>query len=97
EDTEYDFEADPFASREELPARPPRRLDLFEAAAVTDATEPEAPTPGTSDKNVSRPALCIQPREGRLHIFLPPVRQLSEYLELVAAVEDTCRYLEMPV
>jgi uncharacterized protein (DUF2126 family) len=44
-----------------------------------------------------RPALCVQAREGRLHIFLPYASKLADYLDLLAAVEDTCQYLGMPV
>ena len=39
----------------------------------------------------------MQAREGRLHVFLPYAPNLADYLDLVSAVEDTCRYLKMPV
>jgi hypothetical protein len=44
-----------------------------------------------------RPSLCVQAREGRLHVFLPYASRLSDYLDLVAAIEDTCQYLQTPV
>jgi uncharacterized protein (DUF2126 family) len=44
-----------------------------------------------------RPALCVQAREGRLHVFLPYASTLADYLDLLAAVEDTCQYLHKPV
>ena len=44
-----------------------------------------------------RPSLCVQAREGRLHVFLPYASKLADYLDLVAAVEDTCQYLQKPV
>ncbi|WP_437192325.1 DUF2126 domain-containing protein [Planctomicrobium sp. SH527] len=44
-----------------------------------------------------RTALCIELREGRLHIFMPPVESLEDYLELIAAIEATCAALKMPV
>ena len=46
---------------------------------------------------VIRTALCIEPRDGRLYIFMPPQEYLEDYLDLVAAVEDTARDLQMPV
>jgi uncharacterized protein (DUF2126 family) len=44
-----------------------------------------------------RTALCVEPRAGRLHIFLPPVECLEDFLELIAAVETTAAELQMPV
>jgi len=44
-----------------------------------------------------RPSLCVQAREGRLHVFLPFIPVLADYLDLIGAVEDTCRYVNMPV
>jgi len=44
-----------------------------------------------------RTALCVDPREGKLHIFLPPVDRLEVYLDLIAAVEATAAELELPV
>ena len=44
-----------------------------------------------------RPSLCVQAREGRLHVFLPYTPKLADYLDLLSAVEDTCQYLRIPV
>jgi uncharacterized protein (DUF2126 family)/transglutaminase-like putative cysteine protease len=46
---------------------------------------------------VIRTALCVEPRKGRLHIFMPPVETAEAYFALVRAVEDTAAALEMPV
>lgn len=46
---------------------------------------------------VVRTALCVEPRDGRLHVFLPPVTMIEDYLELIAAIEDTAASLSMPV
>lgn len=42
-------------------------------------------------------ALCIEPRKGKLHIFLPPLRSLESYLLLVTAIEETAKQLQLPV
>ncbi len=39
----------------------------------------------------------MQVREGKLYIFMPPVEYLADYLDLVAAIEDTAAYTRMPV
>jgi uncharacterized protein (DUF2126 family) len=46
---------------------------------------------------VPHTAVCIEPRQGRLHIFMPPLSQLEHYLDLLAAIEATAEKLTMPV
>lgn len=47
--------------------------------------------------DVVRTAICIEPREGRLHVFMPPIDRLEVYLDLVASIEETCEQLQTPV
>lgn len=42
-------------------------------------------------------ALCVEPRAGNLHVFMPPLGQLEDYLELLAEVEATAGKLGLPV
>ena len=48
-------------------------------------------------RHIIRTALCVQPRDGRVHVFMPPVERLEDYLELVAALEHTAEVLAMPI
>ncbi len=56
-----------------------------------------APGRGESASWLVRTALCVEPRHGRLHIFMPPVRSLEHYLDLIAAIEDTAELLGTPI
>jgi uncharacterized protein (DUF2126 family)/transglutaminase-like putative cysteine protease len=47
--------------------------------------------------HVLHTALCVEPREGRLYVFLPPLTHLEHYLDLVASIEATAAELRMPV
>ena len=68
------------------------RRGLREAAMPVAETLIAAPTSQTI-----RTAICVEPREGRMHVFMPPVSRLEDYLNLVEAVEDTAEELSMPV
>ncbi len=55
------------------------------------------PQRGESAAWIIRTALCVEPRGGRLHVFMPPVATLEDYLELITAVQDTAAELKTPV
>jgi uncharacterized protein (DUF2126 family) len=39
----------------------------------------------------------VQPRDGRLHVFLPPLKLAEDFVDLITSVEDTAAELTMPV
>lgn len=55
------------------------------------------PASGQSAAGIVRTALCAEPREGRLYLFMPPLAHLEDYLELVAAIEAVAAELGCPV
>jgi uncharacterized protein (DUF2126 family)/transglutaminase-like putative cysteine protease len=63
------------------------------------AEEPAATPPGRFESApwIVRTALCVEPRDGVLHVFMPPLELVEEYLELCAAIESTAAALKMPV
>jgi uncharacterized protein (DUF2126 family)/transglutaminase-like putative cysteine protease len=75
------------------PATAPMEYDHDRHGAAVPAT---GRLPGRVADDV-RTALCVEPREGRLYIFLPPTRELADYLDLVADIEATAESLGMPV
>ncbi len=44
-----------------------------------------------------RTTLCVESREGRLHVFLPPLTHLEHFLNLVARIEACATECELPV
>ncbi len=92
----YEYEGDPAAKQVKLPAGPTRRPDLFETEPAPDPLPPLSSTAETATELI-RPSLCVQVREGRLHVFLPYAPVVSDYLDVISAVEDTCQYLHKPV
>ena len=56
-----------------------------------------APVEGESAPWIIRTALCTEVRGGVLRVFMPPQHYLEDYLELIAAVEDTAAQLGLSV
>jgi uncharacterized protein (DUF2126 family)/transglutaminase-like putative cysteine protease len=44
-----------------------------------------------------RTALAIEPRDGILHVFMPPTGSSDEYLDLVEAVEEVAAEMDLPI
>jgi uncharacterized protein (DUF2126 family)/transglutaminase-like putative cysteine protease len=90
---EYEVDED---GQVKLPSAPTRRPEMFSQDPKPDPL-PGIPEDAASAKELIRPALCVQVREGRLHVFLPYVSVLADYLDLVSGVEETSQHLQMPV
>ncbi len=93
EDYPYITPLDPTIPREPLPKRDAFCKKYGPSPADT-AREPKA---GESASWIVRTAICVEARGGKLHVFMPPLALLEEYLELVVAIEDTATELQLPV
>lgn len=92
----YIYEIDPFAPRDPLPV--PQRSMAREAEHSKKRKQVlERTMPFDAEHYGIRTALSVEPRRGNLYVFMPPVESAAEYVELIAAIEDTAAELKMPV
>jgi uncharacterized protein (DUF2126 family) len=61
------------------------------------ASDPRSKADSNGPAGTVRTAICAEPRQGRLHVFMPPLDRVEAYLDLVTSIEDTAHELEMPV
>ena len=97
----YMHPADPFEPREALPdpnarRQPFRRGAIGAIAAPRQHIQPQERT-GQGDNRRTRAAMAVEPRDGRLCVFMPPVETVDDYVELIATIEDTAAELNQPV
>ena len=87
EDEDPFYPPDPFERRDALGRRRP-------AKAATAAKRVRShKLPAGASREVIKTALCVQPREGRLYIFLPPLNVLEDFISLVATIESASQAL----
>ncbi|MDO8178696.1 MAG: transglutaminase family protein [Undibacterium sp.] len=96
EDKEPEFDVDPFAELSELnevKLAKERRLTLpnVSHSEVEKNIMPAKPSPN----EIIHTALCVQVRDGRLHIFMPPLKRIEDYLALVTSIENTAAKLSL--
>jgi uncharacterized protein (DUF2126 family)/transglutaminase-like putative cysteine protease len=85
EDMEIDHVRDPF----DIPADLPQTIHT--------KRKTKSPKKSYDAKEIVHTALCVEVRGGVLHVFLPPVTMLEDFVELLNAVEDTAAALKIPV
>ncbi|MCB1510740.1 MAG: transglutaminase family protein, partial [Hyphomicrobiaceae bacterium] len=77
---------DPFSPKPELPER--RTLMQRRRTVTLEAPPPPASGPSEISGSV-RTALAIEPRDGNLCVFMPPLEDAEDYAALIAAIEET--------
>ena len=102
-----DFERDPFAPRPplqpavvEADAPPIHQLPALErgpASQPTAAANGAVPRGARDWSGLARTALCVEPRNGTLYLFLPPLTHLEHYVDLLASIEAVAAECAMPI
>jgi uncharacterized protein (DUF2126 family) len=85
---------DPFAEAPPLPQQ-----EILLQRRRTAAIE-EMPLPSAGSEQVAgavRTAMTIEPRDGKLCVFMPPLQDAEDYAAMIAAVEETARESDLPV
>lgn len=88
----YIYPQDPSIPRGPLPTR----AQMAEVLPASGPSESEQPTREEQSKEfqvkcVVRTALSIEPRDGIIRVFMPPVERLEDYLELLVAIEESAK------
>src|SRR5262249_13284167 len=106
-DYPYLVPADPMDVRSELPdpgllAQAVAHRSQRASAKLLDVPRGRsAPAPAVAPTSASRvpvrTALTVEPRDGRLCVFMPPLERLEDYLELLTVVEAAAAEFDMPV
>ncbi len=86
---------DPLEERGALPDRL-EMVQHFESAATAPGARQER-IEQEAIAGAVRTALAVEPRDGVLCVFMPPVVALEDYLELLAAVEASAEAAGLPV
>ncbi|MGF1475754.1 MAG: DUF2126 domain-containing protein [Geminicoccaceae bacterium] len=88
--------ADPFMPRGPLP----QRKTVMQAAADTPGGRGHGVKPkpvADGEGPLVRTALAVEPRDGRICVFIPPMEAAAPYVDLIAAIEETAEALDCPV
>jgi len=100
DDMPAEFDVDPFAPRAALaaPKHEKRAILGLGADKAEKAGKPRKPAEAETEpapRDVIHTALCVEVRAGRLHVFMPPIKRIEDYLALVTAVENTAARLKL--
>ncbi|UTD29963.1 DUF2126 domain-containing protein [Bradyrhizobium sp. WD16] len=97
-DYPYIHQQDPTQPLPPLPtAAELARLQVVPPPPVATPRSGPAPVAASEIGGVVRTALTVEPREGVLCVFMPPVERLEDYLALIAIVERSARDCGLPV
>lgn len=83
----YPYIEDPATSHPPLP----KKRELEQSLGVSNPISYAVGAPPT------RTALCVEPRNGNLRVFLPPIPTLEGWLQLISLIEQTALETDLPI
>src|SRR5690606_10286798 len=89
----YVYPADPTERRDPLPPPPLRE----QPRQFTPLNRPTWVEQQGEIEGAVRTAIAVEPRNGKLCVFMPPVERLEDYIELLEAAEAAARELDLPI
>ncbi len=103
----YTYPADPTVPRDAMPDYHTEAGGALPRTSTDHRQPVSALSPNGASQNVVeqdlviggavRTAISVEPRDGRLCVFMPPVETAEDYLELLAAAEATARDMGLPI
>jgi len=90
--------ADPMQAHPPLPDHADRvQHTQYSAFTASEPTQARVEQTIGDVGGAVRTAISVEPRDGRICVFLPPVERVEDYLDLVAAAESAARAMGLPV
>jgi len=80
-----------------MPAATPERSQPVTAPRAGEPVQDVIPQEITEMGGAVRTALSVEPRDGRLCVFMPPVESIEDYLDLIAAAERAAEKVGLPI
>ena len=80
----------------ELEKRKGNDASLAQNPGTTDTSKNDDFEPAYRVQTIKK-GLCIEPRDGKLYLFMPPLPTLESYLDLLHTIEKTAAELNTPV
>ena len=81
----------------DLPRDPFDPVEALDDADTAIAAAPtlRKPKPNPAPHEIVRTALCVEPRGGLLHVYMPPIPLLEDYLMLLTVIERSAASLNL--
>lgn len=85
--------ADPLEHQNGIPSADEFKELIKERISLKNAKK----TAESDSEKTIKTAICLEIRNGNLHIFLPPLEEINSFMDLIYSIEHTAIKLEIPV